>query len=626
MLEKKLSSLEEIREYEKTPLDDRLTFNNTYEMIKQGASRNPDAPAISFFMSGDKFDEAETTSYRELMKRINQTANMFHDLGIGPNDVVTSLLPIIPEAHFIIWGAEAAGIINPVNSLLEPETIVELCKVAKTKILVVPGEIPGTDTWEKVPYLIKNLPDLKAVIRVKGPADEENGIYSYEEIIDKYNGDSLDSGRVIDPHDIASIYLTGGTTGTPKLAPHTHYNEASMIFIDTCTMEFHESETILCGVPLYHILGSIIIGALTFHIGGHVVLMTPSGYRDMNVVFNLPKIIDQYKAVTFAGVPTILSVILDLPKEGVDITSLRYVVIGGAPLSEELCNRFESETNTRIIGGYGCTEATASASGDFFGGDRKIGSIGKRLLYTDMKIFILDDEGNYIRDAEINEIGSICLKGPNIFHGYLDEHHNKGIWPKGKEEGYYNTGDLGRLDEDEFFWITGRKKELIIRGGHNIDPGLIEAPMYNLEGIQVVAAVGKPDAHAGELPILYVQLTQDSNLTEEEILEYAKNNIGERAAVPKEIIIMDELPLVSIGKIFKPALSRDAVKRAYTEQLQSLGADIDSMDISVGEDKIHGMAATIKIKPAQGISKDSIEEKIKDMLVKFTIKYFIKFA
>ena len=192
MLEKKLSSLEEIREYEKTPLDDRLTFNNTYEMIKQGASRNPDAPAISFFMSGDKFDEAETTSYRELMKRINQTANMFHDLGIGPNDVVTSLLPIIPEAHFIIWGAEAAGIINPVNSLLEPETIVELCKVAKTKILVVPGEIPGTDTWEKVPYLIENLPDLKAVIRVMGPADEENGIYSYEEIIDKYSGESLE--------------------------------------------------------------------------------------------------------------------------------------------------------------------------------------------------------------------------------------------------------------------------------------------------------------------------------------------------------------------------------------------------------------------------------------------------
>jgi fatty-acyl-CoA synthase len=239
-------------------------------------------------------------------------------------------------------------------------------------------------------------------------------------------------------------------------------------------------------------------------------------------------------------------------------------------------------------------------------------------------VFIVDDEGRFLREAETNEIGSICIKGPNVFDGYLDEIHNKGIWPKGKEEGWFNTGDLGRQDEDEYFWLTGRSRELIIRGGHNIDPALIEDPIYRLPGIQVAAAIGKPDPHAGEVPVVYVQLQEGAEVTEKEIMEFLKNEIGERAAVPKEVIIIDEIPLTPIGKIFKPLLRYDIVKRVYEKELGNLNDIINAAEINVFEDRTHGISVSMKITPAQNISKEKVEEKIKDQLARYIIRYSLE--
>jgi len=130
---------------------------------------------------------------------------------------------------------------------------------------------------------------------------------------------------------------------------------------------------------------------------------------------------------------------------------------------------------------------------------------------------------------------------------------------------------MGRIDEDGFLWLTGRRKELIIRGGHNIDPATIEEPLYRLEGINMVAAVGRPDAHAGEVPVAYVEVSEGSSLTPDEIMKWARDNIGERAAVPKEIHIVDQIPLTAVGKIFKPALRWDATRRIYERELEALG-------------------------------------------------------
>ncbi|MFC1880169.1 acyl-CoA synthetase [Thermodesulfobacteriota bacterium] len=618
MGEVKFRNISDIEAFEKTAIEERLDAFNTYDLIKNGAAINPDATAISFFLGGDSYDQPMQVTYRDLMANITRTANLFHDLGIGPNDVISYLLPNLPQTHYVLWGGEAAGIVNPINPLLEPATIAEICQAAGTKVLVALAEFPESKIWEKVIKIRNDLPNLKAIIRVMGPSDEKDGIYGYDEVIGRYNGEKLDSNRIIDPQDMASMYHTGGTTGTPKLAPHTHFNEAAMAYMFMQASSLNAGETCMCGLPLFHVNGTTVTGSGPFSIGAHVVILSPMGYRDPLVMQNFYKIVDFYKAVSFSGVPTILSVLLDIPKGDAEISSLRYAGCGAAPLSVELFRRFEEHSGMKILEGYGLTEGTCVSSLNPYEGEQKVGSIGLRMPYQDMRIFIVDENGKFVREAETDEIGSVCIKGPNVFNGYLDEAQNRGIWPK---EGWLNTGDLGRQDADGYFWLTGRTKELIIRGGHNIDPAAIEDPLYRLEGVRVAAAVGQPDPHAGEIPVAYVQLQEASDLTPEQILDYLKQEIGERSAVPKEVTIIEEMPLTPVGKIFKPALRWKAIQKVYQSELEAIDDLITSVDVTVTEDKIHGSMVAIRIKAASEISYDQIRDKVSDILARYTVKY-----
>ncbi len=617
----KIKTVADIEEFEKIPLEERMTSFNTLDLLQKGAAIDPDATAISFFLSGDQYDQPMQISYRDFMAQIIRTANLFHDLGIGPRDVISYLLPNLPQTHFVLWGGEAAGIVNPINPLLEPFTIRDICQSAGTKILVALGEFPGTDIWQKVSAIRKDLPDLKAIIRVGGPGDEADGIYGFDDVIGRYNGDNLDSKREIDPEDIASMYHTGGTTGTPKLAPHRHYHEAAMACMFMAALELNQGETTLCGLPLFHVNGTTVTGSGPFSIGAHVVILGPMGYRDPSVMQNFYKIVEHYRAVTFSSVPTVLSVLLDIPKGDADISSLRYAGCGAAPLSVELFKRFEEHSGMKILEGYGLTEGTCVSSINPYHGEQKVGSIGLRMPYQDMRVFIVDDDGKFVKEAQSDEIGSICINGPNVFGGYLEDAHNQGMWPK---EGWLNTGDLGRQDADGYFWLTGRKKELIIRGGHNIDPAAIEDPLYRLDGVQVAAAVGRPDPHAGEVPVAYVQIQENADLSPEKIMDYLKNEIGERAAIPKEVAIMDEIPLTPVGKIFKPALRWKAIQNVYQTELEALGDMAESIAVAVSEDKVHGSLAVITIKAASPTSEDQIKEKVDAILARFTVKYNLK--
>lgn len=272
----------------------------------------------------------------------------------------------------------------------------------------------------------------------------------------------------------------------------------------------------------------------------------------------------------------------------------------------------------KVLEGYGLTESTCASAINPKDGERKVGSIGIRLPYQEMKISILDENGEYLREAETDEIGVVCIKGPCIFKGYVEDAHNKGIWLK---DGWFNTGDLGRKDKDGFFWLTGRKKELIIRGGHNIDPVTIEEPIYKMKGVKVAAAVGRPDPYAGEVPVVYVEVSKDAGISDRNIMEWAASHIGERAAVPKEVIIMDQIPLTAIGKIFKPALRWDAVKRTYEKELKAIADLAGSVKIEVGEDKIYGTSAAIKVKPAFGVDTETIRKRISEVLANYTVHY-----
>jgi fatty-acyl-CoA synthase len=615
-----IRNLSDIEAIEKVPLAERIRDKNTFELIEKGAGINPDALAISFLKDGASYESPVQISYKQLIWKIRQAANMFNDLGIGPADVVTYILPNLPQTHFTLWGAEAAGIANPINPMLEASAIRDICIAAGTKVLVTLGDIPGTDIWKKIDSIRREIPSLKSVLCVLGKTDEAEGIFGFEEKMEKYPGDRLAFDRKIEPDDIASLYHTGGTTGRPKLARRSHHNEVVLAWDIMAGSGLKPGETVMVGLPLFHCNGTCVTGLMPFSVGGHVVMLSPSGYREPGIMKNFYRIVEKYRPVFFSCVPTVLSVLLDIPVGGADISSLRYVVCGAAPLSVELFNRFEAHTGMKVLEGYGLTESTCASAINPKDGERKVGSIGIRLPYQEMKISILDEKGEYVREAGTDEIGVVCIKGPCIFKGYVEETHNKDIWLK---DGWFNTGDLGRNDKDGFFWLTGRKKDLIIRGGHNIDPVTIEEPIYRMKGVKVVAAVGRPDPHAGEVPVVYVEVSKDSGINNTSVMEWASSNIGERAAVPKEVIIIDHIPLTAVGKIFKPALKWDVIKRTYEKELAKLGELAESLEISVGEDKIYGTNASIKIKPASGVGAETVRKRASKILANYTVHYDI---
>ena len=611
----------DIAEIEKIPHTERVREKSTIEMLEKGAAIDPDATAISFLFNGDTYESPVDIPFSRLIGRIRQSANLFHDLGVGPEDVVTYVLPNIPQTHFVLWGAEAAGIANPINPLLEAGTIRDICISAKTKVLVTMAEMPGSEMWQKIDSIRKDIPTLKSVVRIMGPTDEAENIVGYDEVIDSYPADAYTFKREIQPDDIASLYHTGGTTGTPKLARRTHYNEVVMAYDLAIMGGFQKGTTLLCGLPLFHCNGTIVTGLTPFSFSGKVVILSPMGYRDPSIMKNFYKIVEKYRAEMFSAVPTILSVLLDIPVGDADISSLRYAICGAAPLSVELFKRFENHTGMKILEGYGLTEGAVASAINPKDGERKVGSVGIRMPYQQVKIAILDENGDYVRDGQVGEIGAVAIKGPNIFKGYVEESHNKGIW---LPDAFFNTGDLGRLDKDGYLWLTGRKKELIIRGGHNIDPAAIEEPLYKMPKIKTVAAVGRPDPHAGEVPVAYVEISEGAGLTEAEIMAWAKEHVGEKAAVPKEIIITPEIPLTPVGKIFKPALRWDATRRTYEAELKALSDMAETVAVTVGEDKTHGTRVVIRVKPGPGHDMTAIKKKIGETLTRYTLYYEVE--
>lgn len=622
---------------------------NTYELIRQSALRHPTAPALSFFLTTDTHQTPEVWNYRELLEGITQTANFFHALGTGKNDVVAFVLPNLPETHFTIWGGQAAGIVAAINPLLEADAIAELLQAAEAKVLVTLAPFPGTDLWSKLAPILHKVPSLRDVVvvnladRVRGvkqiPArllqkrevlrlhglsglsgslPPGVGLHDFNAGISQQPGNRLLSLRVISASDYSSFFCTGGTTGIPKIAMRRHGNEVANAW---SAGQFLGSgvglgKNIFCGLPLFHVNGVLVTGLLPFSRGAHVVLGTPQGYRGDGVVKRFWEIVERHRIHFFSGVPTLYASLLQIPINDRRIDSLEFGLCGAAPLPVEVFRNFQARTGLKILEGYGLTEGTCVSSVNPPFGDRHLGSIGLRIPGQAMKVVLLNDQGAYERDCAVDEVGVITISGPNVFAGYKVDAHNKGLWiDMGDGRQWLNTGDLGRQDAQGYFWLTGRKKELIIRGGHNIDPASIEEPLHKHPAVQVAAAVGRPDAHAGEIPVAYVQLKPGARASETELLDFAKVEISERAAVPKHIRVIETMPLTGVGKIFKPALKLMEVKSAARDALQAAG--LDATNVDAADDKQLGVTVSVTL------ANQGDEDKAKAVLGQFAFKAFI---
>ncbi len=646
-----IRSLADIEAYEKTPLSEQPIVPNTYAGIQQGAALDPEKIALRFFLQATNYTEEFVFPYKDLLGLITQTANMFHDLGVGKDDVVSMLLPNIPQAYFTIFGAQAVGIVNPINPLLEPEVIAGLMNAAKTKVLVTVAPFPTSDLWQKVVPIVEDVPTLETILQVdlinylsgikrwgakwlvwrqKPPKLTGGRVLDFGQTARKYPADRLISEREIQPDDTATIFHTGGTTGIPKLAKQSHYNVtfdawASSRNISQNDIRKDADEVIYCGLPLYHNYAFMTAGMAPFSSGATVVLGTPLGFRGEGVFDNFWAMMEYFKTTYFSAVPTVFTALLDRPIGDHNIRALKYALCGAAPMPVNVFNTFENRTGVKILEGYGLTESTSIASANPSSGERIVGSIGLRLPYTEIRTAVLDASGNYVRDCEPDEVGVLIIRGPHIFQGYLEERHNEDLWVdtgdgKGK---WLNTGDLGRMDANQYFWLTGRKKEMIIRGGHNIDPQLIEEPLYKHPDVELVAAVARPDARVGELPVAYVQLTPGSTTTVEELQDFAQKEIGERAAIPKAIHIVDKVPQTAVGKIFKPPLVHREVQSVFGQDLASVEG-IAQVTVMVDADALHGMIARVLVVPQVNVDTAVLKDAINDKLGQYTIYYKVE--
>ena len=590
---------------------------STYEMLRIAAAEHANAPALSFFLRVHDHERPTTWSYETFFTRITATANFFHSLGIGKNDVIASVLPNLLETHLTIWGGEAAGIVFAINPLLEPTAIAELLRAGEAKVLVTLAPFPGVDLWSKLQPILGAVPSLRHVVLVNlagyVTAGENSGgemrraqtaprgiaVHDFDQSIRHQPADQLVSERVIQPHDVSSFFCTGGTTGAPKIAMRTHANEVTNAWSAGQFLgeSIGASKTLFCGLPLFHVNAVQVTGLQPFSRGAHVILGTPQGYRGEGVVQRFWEIVERHRINFFSAVPTLYAALLQQPLQSRDISSLEYGLCGAAPLPAELMRKFEITTGLTIVEGYGLTEGTCVSTCNPPRGERRTGSIGLRVPLQPMKAVLLDDAGAFVRDCEIGEVGVLVVRGPNVFAGYKAPEHNQGLWvDAGDGARWLNTGDLGRRDSEGYFYLTGRKKELIIRGGHNIDPASIEAPLHQHPAVQIAAAVGRPDAHAGEVAVAYVQLKPGACATEADLLSFVTAHINERAAVPKAVHIVPAIPLTAVGKIFKPALKQREIEAALGDALRNAGVLIGS--INACNDPNSGI--TVKVSVGEG--------------------------
>ncbi|MEM8860778.1 MAG: AMP-binding protein [Chloroflexota bacterium] len=351
-------------------------------------------------------------------------------------------------------------------------------------------------------------------------------------------------------------------------------------------------------------------------LGVTVVIGTPSGFRGDGFLDNMWQILSHYKVNFFGAVPTLFTSLLNVPVDA-DIGSVEFVTSGAAPLSVELAKQFTEHTGFKILEGYGLTEGTSANTVNPPNGEARIGSVGIRMPYQVTKIAQM--EGAEFKGwAETEEGGIVVMSGPQVFPGYKEDFQNEGVFFEADGKKWLNTGDMGRMDKDGYIWLTGRKKELIIRGGHNIDPKQIEEPLHEHPAVALCASIGRPDARVGEMPVAYVQLKEGMSATEEELLEFARNNIGERAAVPKRIYVIPEIPLTAVGKIFKPTLTFQQVNEVFENTVKEVDG-VASVTCESEGDKRLGTVAHVTVKCADGADKAAVEKAVNEALGVFTI-------
>ncbi|MGU3586696.1 AMP-binding protein [Rhodococcus sp. C26F] len=532
---------------------------------------DPDATAFTYVADASDPDCALHMTHREVLDRITRAANLFYELGIRDDDVVSLLTANTPEPQFAMWGAQTTGIANPLNWMLEPELLGELITAVGAKVLVSYGGDATTDLWPKIDSILKYAPNVETVIRAGGsrtgavPA----GVCFLEldDELDRHDGGALTHARHIEWNTVGAIFGTGGTTGAPKLARVTHGGQIYASWASAVSHQVPVGIVRFCASPMFHVHGIAVTQLTALSLGGVALFPTSAGWRGPGVVDNFWTLAQAFAVDSVPLLPTIANRLVHRPEVVPAHHPVRKVSCGSAPLSPEIAHRFRKLTGVAIAEGYGLTETSGAVVGTPAGTDPIPGIVGMPVAYTSARVVRTTGDGHYV-DCAIDEPGTLLLRGPSVFAGYLDTEQNTGVLLDG---GWLDTGDLASMDERGFLRITGRSKDVIIRGGHNIDPAPVEDVLFRHPGVGDASVVGMPDPDAGEVPVAYIVAGDAIEIDVAELAQHVRERLRERAAIPKNYFVIDDLPKSAVGKILKNRLRVDATERAFAGLLDEMG-------------------------------------------------------
>jgi long-chain acyl-CoA synthetase len=509
-----------------------------YDYMKETTTKYPDLVALVFF--------GNEITYRQMQENIDRTAAALVALGVGKGDRVALMLPNCPQYVYSYYACMKLGaIVVQMNPLYMPNEVEFILKDSGAKVFF------GVDAMfasfnavrEKVPV------EHAVVVRLLWTDVEGDNLFA-DELLQQ---DLPESPRAeIDPkEDVAVFQYTGGTTGFPKAVMLTHFNlSANVTQIREWLTDWIE-EKFGAGVTQYYGVGILPF----FHSYGMTCVMNtgltlPSGQVlvprfDIGVLLELIK---QYKPALFPGVPTIYTAIANHPDaDKYNIDAVEICNSGAAPMPVEVMARFEERTGSKMLEGYGLSESSPVTHCNPLKGVRKPGSIG--LPYPDTECKIVDLETG-LKEMPVGEEGELIIKGPQVMKGY---------WNRPEEtaqtlrDGWLFTGDIAKMDEDGYFYIVDRKKDMVITGGFNVYPREVDEVLFEHPKVAEAVTAGVPDDYYGEVLKAYVVLKEGEEATEQEILDFCAQKMA-KYKIPRKVEFRRELPKSAVGKILRRVL------------------------------------------------------------------------
>ncbi len=536
-----------------------------YQLLDDSAKNFPDNVALIFF--GYKI------TFKELSGLVERFASALLSLGVVKGSRVAILLPNSPQFVITYYATlKIGGIVVPTNPLYKEREFVHQFNDSGAKTIILLDifykkikdilhttplkNLIITSIKEYLPLTLSILYPIKQFMKSEHQKIEmKEGVYSFKELIEK--GSPIFKKVDVNVDDTALLQYTGGTTGISKGVILTHRNMVANAL--QCRSWFVEckrgKEMTLCVIPLFHIFGMTV--GMNFPISmGSTIILLPQ-FNIMNVL----KAIERYKITIFPGVPTIYVVLNNNKKtKKYDVSSISYCLSGGAPLPGEVLKRFEEITGGSLVEGYGLSEASPVTHCSPLEGLKKEGSIGIPFPDTEAKIV-----GGVFRKKELppGKIGELVIRGPQVMKGYWNMSRDT---KESLRKGWLYTGDMAKMDEDGYFYIVDRKKELIISGGENIYPREIEEILYRHPKVLDAAVVGIPDEYRGEIVKVYIVPKEGVEIDEEEIINYCKENLA-KFKVPKIVEFRNEMPKSILGKILKRVLLEEEKQKQKNKGL-----------------------------------------------------------